>query len=79
MHWLDWLLKRGDSIIVVNYQYNPQTGIGRSKLGNMVDGGSFRIPPQFSGTIDDNFITRSFSGPTQEQQLTKLFKDILEQ
>jgi hypothetical protein len=77
LHWLDWLLKRGDSIIVTNYQYNPATGFGRSGLGNMVGGGSFRVPPQFSGTSDDNFITRSFTGTSQEQALTRLFTNIL--
>jgi len=73
LHWLNWLLLNGDSIIVTNYQYNPQTGLGRSGLGNMADGGSFRIPPQFSGTKDNNFITRSLVGPEQEKEITKIF------
>lgn len=77
LHWLDWLLKRGDNIIIVNYQYNPTSGLGRSGLGNMVAGGSFRVPPQFSGTEDNNFITRALIGPNQEKQITKLFSDIL--
>lgn len=78
LHWLDWLLKRGDSIIVTNYQYNPQTGLGRSGLGNMVGGGSFRVPPQFSGTEDNNFIIRAFIGPEQEKQITSIFQKILQ-
>ena len=57
LHWLDWLLLRGDNIIVTSYQYNPATGFGRSGLGNMIGGGSFRVPPEFAGTKDDNFIT----------------------
>lgn len=77
LHWLDWLLKRGDNIIVVNYQYNPQTGLGRSGLGNMIGGGSFRVPPQFSGTESDNFITRSFIGSTQEQQISDIIQKAL--
>jgi hypothetical protein len=78
LHWLDWLLLRGDSIIVTNYEYNPQTGIGRSRLGNMVAGGSFRVPPQYSGTRDDNFITRAFVGPSQEDAITKIFVKYLQ-
>lgn len=77
LHWLDWLLKRGDNIIVVNYQYNPQTGLGRSGLGNMIGGGSFRVPPQFSGTESDNFITRSFIGSVQEQQISDIMQKAL--
>jgi hypothetical protein len=78
LHWLDWLLKRGDSIIVMNYQYNPKTGLGRSGLGNMIPGSSFRVPPQFSGTQNDNFITRAFLGQNQEKQIAKILQDILE-
>jgi hypothetical protein len=77
LHWLEWLLKRGDEIIVVGYQYNPQTGLGRSKLGNMKTGGSFRVPPEFSGTVDNNFITRALTGSDQEKQISKLFEQIL--
>lgn len=76
LHWLQWLLQRGDSIIITNYQYNPGTGLGRSGLGSMVQGGSFRVPPQFSGTDNNNFITRALIGPSQEKELTKLFKEI---
>lgn len=76
LHWLDWLLKRGDAIIVTNYQYNPKTGLGRSGLGNMVPGGFFRVPPQFSGTENNNFITRAFVGTTQEKQISKILESL---
>jgi hypothetical protein len=77
LHWLDWLLKRGDNIIVVNYQYNPQSGLGRSGLGTMVLGGSFRVPPQFSGTDDNNFITRALIGTDQEDQISQVIQRAL--
>lgn len=77
LHWLEWLLIKGDSVIVANYQYNPQTGLGRSGLGNMIEGGFFRIPPQFSGIDSDNFITRALIGTQQEKQISQIFEDIL--
>lgn len=77
LHWLSWLLTAGDLVIVANYQYNPQTGIGRSGLGNMIPGGAFRVPPQFSGTVNNNFITRALIGSQQESQIAAIFKDIL--
>lgn len=77
LHWLDWLLNRGDEIIVVGYEYNPQTGLGRSKLGNMKTGGTFRVPPEFSGTEKNNFITRALIGSEQEKQVAKIFEKIL--
>jgi hypothetical protein len=78
LHWLEWLLNRGDTIIVANYQYNPVTGLGRSGLGVMVSGGSFRVPPQFSGTSDNNFITRALIGKSQEKQIAELLQKVLE-
>lgn len=77
LHWLDWLLNRGDEIIVAGYEYNPQTGLGRSRLGNMKEGGSFRVPPEFSGTDKDNFITRALIGSEQEKQIAKIFENVL--
>lgn len=77
LHWLNWLLNAGDTIIVVNYQYNPETGLGRSGLGNMIPGGSFRVPPQFSGTSNNNFITRALIGSEQENEIANLFREIL--
>lgn len=77
LHWLQWLLLRGDEIIVIGYEYNPKTGIGRTKLGNMIKGKGFRIPPQYSGTSNNNFITRSLIGPDQEKDITKIFESIL--
>ncbi|NDB84435.1 MAG: hypothetical protein EB127_17290 [Alphaproteobacteria bacterium] len=76
LHWLDWLLLRGDNIIITNYQYNPATGLGRSGLGNMIGGGAFRVPPEFAGTKDDNFITRAFLNPEVETQLSDVLSRV---
>jgi hypothetical protein len=77
LHWLDWLLLKGDSIIIIDYQYNPKIGLGRSNLGNMIAGGSFRVPPQFSGSEDDNFITRALTGDVAEGQIMKMLEEVL--
>ena len=77
LHWLNWLLTAGDTIIVANYQYNPISGLGRSGLGNMTSGGSFRVPPQYSGTIDNNFVTRALTSSQAYDDIKKLFQEIL--
>lgn len=77
LHWLEWLLKEGDNIIVINYSYNPKIGIGRSKLGNMTKSGSFRVPPEFSGTEQNNFITRALIGSDQEKNIENIFMKVL--
>jgi hypothetical protein len=78
LHWLQWMLLRGDEIIIVGYEYNPRTGIGRTRLGNMVSGKGFRVPPQYSGTESNNFITRALIGTNQSDEITKIFKKVLQ-
>lgn len=77
LHWLDWLLLRGDTIIIADYQYNPKTGLGRSGLGNMITGGSFRVPPQFAGSDNDNFITRALLSNEAESQIIKILEEAI--
>ncbi len=77
LHWMSWLLEQGDKVIIVGYSYDPTTGLGRSGLGTMTSGGFFRVPPQFSGTTENNFVTRALVGSKQEKEISKVFKSIL--
>ncbi len=72
LHWLDWLLTMGDTIVVVGYDYNPQTGIGRSRKGNMIKPGSWRVPPEFSGVEDHNFITKALQKKSTVEAVQKV-------
>jgi len=79
LHWLEWLLMRGDEIIVVGYEYTPSSGgsargHGRSGGGLMKEGGAWRVPPEFSGVDTDNVITRAFDG--RERELTLLLSGL---
>lgn len=59
--WLKWLLTFGDTIIIANYgvEYGP---FGRTGLARMKEKiGPFKVRSQYSGTIDDNFITRALA------------------
>lgn len=64
--WLEWLLKEGDKIIVREYEvsYNIPPGMN-SRTGNAVmikkHRGRWRVPPEFSGTTTNNFVTRALS------------------
>ena len=62
--WLEWLLTAGDSIIIGQYGVEYGSGLGRSGGAHMVGianapGGPFKVNSSFSGSISDNFITRS--------------------
>ncbi len=61
LDWLEWLLTKGDSIIVGKFEFAVEPGRGRSGQGRMKKAvGGWRVPPSISGTIEDNFITRAF-------------------
>jgi len=74
LHWLEWLLLLGNSTVIYGYSYKPDRS-GRSGGGTMEGGSIFRVPPQFSGTVDDNFVVRALSNRDGELQkiLQRLF------
>lgn len=61
LEWLDWLLTQGDRIIIRDYEVDFELGTGRSGFATMIpnDKSSWRVPPEFSGTINNNWLTRT--------------------
>lgn len=74
INWLNWLLNMGDSVVVIGWKFNPGY-FGRSGGGNMIEGGSFRVPPRYSGVEGNNFVTRAFLG--REAELSVLLRGLL--
>ena len=61
--WLQWLLTAGDKVLIGDFDVRYKSGLGRSGLAHMrAKSGAFRVPPSYSGTEDNNFITRAFIG-----------------
>jgi hypothetical protein len=61
--WLQWLLTAGDKVLIGDFDVHYKSGLGRSGLAHMrAKSGAFRVPPSYSGTEDNNFITRAFIG-----------------
>lgn len=62
LEWLKWLLSAGDRIIISEYEVDLRPGQGRSGLAVMIqeEAGAWRVPPEFSGTLGDNWLTRAF-------------------
>lgn len=61
--WLEWLLLKGNQIIVRDFEVklgaNP-----RSRSGDAVmvpSSSNWRVPPQFAGTVRENWTTRALS------------------
>ena len=62
LNWLEWLLIEGDNVIIADY--HVQSGnYSQSRSGGAImiksSGSTFRVPPQFSGVINNNWITRA--------------------
>ena len=78
--WLEWLLTAGDSIIIGHYGVEYGAGLGRSGGAHMVGikdapFGPFKVNSAFSGSLNDNFITRSIkrSEPQIKNAITGVF------
>ncbi len=79
VEWLKWLLTYGDRIILANtsISYNPSAS--RPKGVAAIDSGfGFRVPPQFSGTLADNWITRTFNVSVIQSKITEIIRRSLE-
>lgn len=69
LDWLNWLLTQGDTIIITDYNFvfgpskYSRTGMGIMKEAT---GGSWRVPPEFAGTITNNWITRAVDSAEKE-------------
>lgn len=76
--WLEWLLIRGNEIIISQHEVHLIGGKGRSGRGIMVknDASVWRVPSEFSGTIRNNWLTKAFL--EQPDIYLNKIKDILE-
>jgi hypothetical protein len=77
--WLEWLLTAGDTIIIADYhiKYNlqPQERIkSRTGIAIMEEGGTWRVPPTWAGTITDNWITRTFGSANIQDKITSIIQ-----
>lgn len=80
--WLSWLLYEGNNSVVIGYKYKPKVSPkSRTGKGIMVkgEGNIFRVPPEFAGTADDNWITRGVDAalPQIQDYFNKIVKKAL--
>jgi hypothetical protein len=74
LDWLRWLLIEGDTIIITGYEFEFGPNIGsRTGMGIMKMGNSWRVPPEFAGNVNNNWITRGINSavPEIDQYLMK--------
>lgn len=60
LNWLSWLLLKGDSPIILGYHYYPKySKNSRTGFGIMEPTGAWEIPEEYSGTANNNWLTRA--------------------
>lgn len=60
--WLAWLLTKGDETVVLDYRFKEVGAkYSRTGIGLMVPKGTWRVPPEYSGTKENNWLTRAFA------------------
>lgn len=75
--WLDWMLLRGDSILITGYDISFSIGKGRSGQAVMVPGQLWKVPGDVAGTPQDNFLTRLMNkiGSELVNHATRIIED----
>lgn len=78
VNWLEWLLTAGTSEVVANYRI-LYGDFAKSRTGEAImtpsKSGGFRFDSEFTGTEDNNWITRSLA--KVESRLTSIFENII--
>lgn len=63
LDWLEWLLIEGDKVIISDHNMVLGNNFPTSRSGGAVmikvNGSAWRVPPQYSGTKNNNWITRA--------------------
>jgi len=77
INWLDWFLTKGDAVIVAKFHFEESGGAGRSGRGSMQKGSSWRVRPEYSGTIDNNAITRALRSEETKAEITKSIEKVI--
>ena len=82
LEWLRWLLLEGDSSIVIGYDFISGFG-SHSRTGDGImrgnHSGIWRVPPEFSGSLTNNWIIRGIidCGPEIDRYLISMLKNLL--
>lgn len=78
LNWLEWLLKFGDRAIIKDYTIGVNPKRSRTNADVMVKhvGKRWSVPPEFAGTVNDNFVTRALS--SIQAQITDIVENGIE-
>lgn len=78
LNWLEWLLLFGNQTIirdyVVEFGSNPRSRTGQAVMRG-VKSGKWSVPSEFSGTMNDNWITRAID--SVEPEINSILKESL--
>lgn len=81
--WLNWLLREGNSFIILNYRYEPVTSDrSRSGKGLMIpdDNENWKVPTEYSGTINSHWLIRALKAERKHliSEYGRIINEVLE-
>ncbi len=78
VNWLYWLLFSGNAIVIADYEV-AYGDAGRTGQAIMIKSGSFRVPSQFAGEPENNWITRAANNalPRIKAIVEKTLKEVM--
>ena len=75
--WLEWLLIEGNKVLITDYQihYGNFGNRSRTRTAIMIEkpGGYWKMPSQFAGVSNDNFLTRALQD--REDEIVKIIEE----
>jgi hypothetical protein len=75
IEWLRWLLTKGQEYVVKQYVFTEKLESKESRGGGLMipkrSAAGWRVPKEYSGTMDDNFVTKAL-----DQYMDKVVTDI---
>lgn len=78
VEWLRWLLLEGQRRVVLGNTYLAKQGIPQSRTGfgiMVFSRQGWGFPGQYSGTVNDNWLTRAFKGQQIGKQIEQIVED----
>lgn len=73
IEWLKWLLLEGNKIIIATHKIEYGVDESNSRDAIMVKGGSWKVPSEYAGTIQSNWIILTFN--TIDKQIFKIIQE----
>jgi hypothetical protein len=77
VYWLEWLLSAGNNPVIKEYDILFGTfASSRSGAAIMIPGIEWKVPSEYAGTLNDNWLTRTFNSSYFNQGMVRIIREV---